>query len=68
MGMGKWLLLGYSASRNVVSDRYEAEYLQMAITKKLVKGQIISKCLFGVFNFFQKTNKNTMHILWEETD
>ena len=22
-----------------------------------VKGQIISKCLFGVFNFFQKTNK-----------
>ena len=25
------------------------------------KGQIISKCLFGVFNFFQKTNKNTSH-------
>ena len=25
----------------------------------LVKGQIISKCLFGVFNFFQKTNENT---------
>ena len=23
------------------------------------KGQIISKCLFGVFNFFQKTNENT---------
>ena len=22
------------------------------------KGQLISKCLFGVFNFFQKTNKN----------
>ena len=26
-----------------------------------VKGQIISKCLLGVFNFFQKTNKNTLH-------
>ena len=25
------------------------------------KGQIISKCLFGVFNFFQKTNKNKSH-------
>ena len=25
------------------------------------KGQIISKCLFGVFNFFQKTNANTSH-------
>jgi hypothetical protein len=25
------------------------------------KGQIISKYLFGVFNFFQKRNKNTLH-------
>ena len=25
------------------------------------KGQIISKCFFGVFNFFQKTNENTSH-------
>ena len=24
----------------------------------IVKGQLISKCLFGVFNFFQKTNEN----------
>ena len=23
-----------------------------------VKGQLISKCLFGVFTFFQKTNEN----------
>ena len=23
-----------------------------------VKGQLISKCLFGVFNFLQKTNEN----------
>ena len=22
------------------------------------KGQLISKCIFGVFNFFQKTNEN----------
>ena len=26
-----------------------------------VKGGIISECLFGVFNFFQKKNKNTSH-------
>ena len=26
-----------------------------------IKGQIISKCLFGVFNFFQKTNESTSH-------
>ena len=25
---------------------------------RVVKGQLISKCLFGVFNFFQKTNEN----------
>ena len=25
------------------------------------KGQIISKYLFGVFNFFQKTNENSLH-------
>ena len=25
------------------------------------KGQLISKCLFGVFNFFLKTNKNTLY-------
>ena len=25
---------------------------------KYAKGQLISKCLFGVFNFFQKTNEN----------
>ena len=27
----------------------------------VVKGQIILKCLFGVFNFFQKMNENTSH-------
>ena len=25
------------------------------------KGQLISKCIFGVSNFFQKTNENTSH-------
>ena len=29
--------------------------------KRIPKGQIISKCLCGVLNFFQKTNKNTSH-------
>ena len=40
---------------------------QIFLTKKqcifciLVKGQLILKCLFGVFNFFQKLKKNTSH-------
>ena len=25
------------------------------------EGQVISKGFFGIFNFFQKTNKNTSH-------
>ena len=28
---------------------------------KSVEGQLISKCLFGVFNFLQKTNQNKSH-------
>ena len=27
----------------------------------VAKGQLILKCLFGVFNFLQKTNKNKSH-------
>ena len=30
----------------------------MKIGSKLAKGQIISKCLFGDFNFLQKMNEN----------
>ena len=28
---------------------------------QFTKGQLISKCLFGVFNFFQKMNENKWH-------
>jgi hypothetical protein len=28
---------------------------------EISKGQLMSKCLFGDFNFFQKTNENTSH-------
>ena len=38
-----------------------AEGENYAYGSTLLKGQIISKCLFGVLNFFQKTNKNTLH-------
>ena len=34
----------------------------LRLVKVVFKGQLISKCLFGVFNFFQKTNENTSHI------
>ena len=36
------------------------QYMRHPIMKVLNtdKGQMISKCLFGVFNFYQKTNEN----------
>ena len=33
-----------------------------------LKGQIISKCLCGVLNFFQKMNKNTSHTSKKQTN
>jgi hypothetical protein len=33
-------------------------FLQFHVFSSHVKGQLISKCLFGVFNFLQKTNEN----------
>ena len=35
--------------------------LRLALFWIHTKGQVISKGFFGVFNFFQKTNKNTPH-------
>jgi hypothetical protein len=32
----------------------------LLIFLRLAKGQLISKCLLGVFTFFQKTNKNKL--------
>jgi hypothetical protein len=36
---------------------------EIEVTKKmlLTKGQLILKCLFGVFNFFKKINENMLH-------
>ena len=34
------------------------QILNVSYTTELCKGQLISKCLFGVFNFIQKMNKN----------
>ena len=36
--------------------------LLIKIVLDFFKGQLISKCLFVDFNFFQKTNENTSHI------
>ena len=33
----------------------------MSAKRLVIKGQVISKGFFGVFNFFQKTNENTSH-------
>ena len=32
--------------------------LSQSDCRDIAKGQLISKCLFGVFTFFQKTNEN----------
>ena len=44
-------------------DQSQTNFIQILYTKLScrTKSQIISKCLFGVFNFFQKTNENTSH-------
>ena len=41
----------------------EAEISRQALKKYFVKGQLISKLLFCVFNFLQKTNKNKSYIV-----
>ena len=40
------------------ASSFEMEYNDNSFE---AKGQIISKCLFGVFNSFQKMNKTTSH-------
>ena len=49
----KWLDVNYH--RQGHRNRKEEE---KAPSKDFGRGQLISKCLFGVFNFFQKTHKN----------
>ena len=47
------------ASMKLISDRQFTQiYLENSNKKMNTKGQLISKCLFGVFIFFQKTNGN----------
>ena len=52
--------LHYGPNFQILSKNYED---LTCFVQKLggFKGHIISKCLFGVFNFFQKTNENTSH-------
>ena len=52
---------GIRNSRNYVlnsSYSYNTDSYFGQIVLCLTKGQLISKCLFGVFTFFQKTKKN----------
>ena len=37
---------------------YYSQYFKFSMC---TKGQLISKCLFGAFNFLQKTNENKSH-------
>jgi hypothetical protein len=46
---------------SILMDVIVSLTLEMVIfvcTKLSYKGHLISKCLFGVFNFLQKTNEN----------
>ena len=44
-------------------EKLQSMYFKKQICQVLIatKGHLISKCLFCVFNFFQKMNKNTSH-------
>ena len=44
---------------NEVKNQSGAER-KKRMRRKKTKGQLILKCLFGVFNFFQKTNENKL--------
>ena len=39
------------------------KFCSCSFDKSSSKGQLISKCIFGVFNFFQKTNENKSTIM-----
>ena len=61
-GLATWIIVFYltqllfwrngaQTNTNIIN-----EVIGIALTS--AKGQLISKCLFGVFTFFQKTNEN----------
>jgi hypothetical protein len=52
-----------NASKSVHYITHQGYYTSLGYIKlsERGKGQIISKCLFGVFNFFQKTNEKKSH-------
>ena len=43
------------------SSEFHFETFCCTMAMAITKGQIILKCLFGVFNFLQKTNENKSH-------
>ena len=48
----------FKLSQQPKSSCSSCVYAVWSIARYIIKGQLISKCLFGVFNFFQKTNEN----------
>ena len=43
------------------NDNFSRKSDKIGQSQQYPKGQLISKCLFGVFNFFQKMNQNMSH-------
>ena len=57
--MGKKIQkLNMSLVKFMFSKKATKNYKIFTVDLTLSKGQLISKCLFGVFTFFQKTNEN----------
>ena len=52
-------LQAYEAAHNCVQPKNDKQENRLLLV--FAKGQVISKGFFGVFNIFQKTNKNTLH-------
>ena len=48
----------YTVGNFIQYSIYKKIYLDTSLMSPIGKGQLISKCLFGVFNFFQKTKTN----------
>ena len=55
-----------SDQEKLLNSRLKAENLQKRVRKnfEITKGQLISKCLFGIFNSLQKGTKNSILLLW----
>ena len=51
---------------SIIVPYYKKQGVDIQVVNFSIKGQVISKGFFGVFNFFQKTNENISHSIRNE--